>query len=256
MGGRGSRSGGGAGGGAGGGNINAMWRQAFQPVPPPVLTPGQPVPAITQQQLQAMTDQEFATYLAGLKSTPIDKLTYYNDNWDTQRLIANMPELNRAPDVVDPQSFAQLPGEALYRTVNITRNESAVDICARTMTSDVTTIGAGRMGDGFYFANSLHGSQVNYGKYRGDINRTATMAVKLNSNAKPISESSLTNMLYKESSTVRNAVYGMKSNGDWSGSGLMAYALRKGYNVVHSGSYYNIIDRSVATFSGGIVPWT
>lgn len=257
MGGRGSRSGGAGGGGlfagAGGGGIPI----AIPTGPPPNVVPGQPVPAISIQQLQSMTDDEFANYLTGLKSTPIDSRTYYNNDWDTQRLVANMPELNRAPQVVDAQTFASLPGETLYRTVNATGGDSAIDICGRTMASDVTTIGAGVMGDGFYFSNSKSVSQSGYGYHKGDITRTATMQAKLNQNAKVISSTKLDQMLSRESSTVRNAVRGMRSGGQWSGSGKMAYALRKGYNAVRRGDgVVNLIDRNAGTWSGEIIPWT
>ncbi len=255
MGGRGSRSGGfgvgGGGFGAAGGVGGALFGTPQAVTPPPVQN-GQPVPAITIQQLQSMNDQEFATYMNGLKSTPIDPLTYYNNDWDTQRLVANMPELNRAPQIADAQTFAAMKGETIYRTVNASGADTAVDICARTMTSDVTTIGEGRMGDGFYFANSLSGSQA-YGYSRNNINRTATMTAKLNSNARVVSESRLNQMLSNEKPAVRNAVRRMSSGGSWSGdSGLMAYALYKGYNVVNSSSYYNVIDRNAVTFSGDL----
>lgn len=252
MGGRGSRSGGlGAGGGFGaiGGAGGALFGTAGATTPPNVQ-PGQPVPAITIQQLQSMNDQEFATYLTGLKSTPIDRNTYYNNDWDTQRLVANMPELNRAPQIADAQTFASLPGQPIFRTVNKSGTDTAVDICARTMTSDVTTIGGGRMGDGFYFANSLSGAQ-SYGTYRNNVNNTATMSAKLNGNARVISDANLQRMFSQESSTVRNAVTGM-SGGGWTGSSKMAYALYKGYNVVNDGSYYNVIDRNAVTFSGDL----
>ena len=219
----------------------------------PPIVPGQPVPAITVAQLQGMTDDEFATYMAGLRSTPIDSNTYYNHDWDTQRLAANMPELNKAPEIVDPGTFAQLSGTTLYRTVNSTGRESAMDIVDRTLTSDVTTIGEGRMGDGFYFADTLRGSQL-YGTTHGDVQKTATMAMKLNGNARIVDEGRLRSMLSQESPTLRRAVIGMKSGGNWSHSGLMAYAIRKGYNVVHNGSYYNVIDRTAATFSGDVIP--
>lgn len=255
MGGRGSRSGGG-----GGGGPQVLWTLPLvgpgraAPTPPSVA-PGQAVPAISMQQLQAMNDQEFATYLNGLKSTPIDQLTYYNHDWDTQRLIANMPELNRAPDIVDQQTFDALPGQALYRTVNVQGSDSAVDICARTMTSDVTTIGGGRMGDGFYFANDLRHSQTVYGTYKNNINKTATMSLKLNSNAKVVTETGLQSMLSRESSTVQSAINRM-SGGGWSRSAMTAYALYKGYNVVKGGAYTNIIDRRAATWSGNVIPWS
>ena len=254
MGGRGSRSGGiGAGGlGAAGGGVGGALFNTPQAVTPPNVQPGQPVPAITVQQLQSMSDAEFATYMAGLKSTPIDKNTYYNNDWDTQRLVANMPELNKAPQIADPAAFNSLPGETLYRTVNASGVDSAVDICARTMTSDVTTIGEGRMGDGFYFHVSKSASQQFYGNTRNDIQKTATMSLKLNSNAKVISEDRLQKMLSKESPTMQRAVRGMKSGGQWSGSGYMAYALYKGYNVVSDGRIYNVIDRNAATWSGGL----
>ena len=256
MGGRGSRSGGlGAGGrlGAiGGGAGGALFGQPGATTPPPV-TPGQPVPAITIQQLQSMSDQEFATYMNGLRSTPIDPLTYYNSDWQTQRLAANMPELNLAPQVVDTQTFNSLPGETIYRTVNSNVTESAVAVCGRTMASDVTTIGEGRLGDGFYFHTRLSGSQ-NYGSTRNNIQKTATMSAKLNSNAKIVTESQLQSMLSRESPTLRNAVRNMGNGRYWSESGYMAYALYKGYNVVNDGPIYNIIDRNAATWSGSIIP--
>lgn len=257
MGGRGSRSGGlGAGGGlgaVGGGAGGALFGTPAAATPPQV-TPGQPVPAISIQQLQSMSDQEFAAYMNGLKSTPIDRNTYYNSNWDTQRLVANMPELNRAPQVVDPQTFAGLSGPTIYRTVNANARESAVDICGRTMMSDVTTIGEGRMGDGFYFHARLSSSQGFYGNTSNNIQKTATMSAKLNANARVISESQLQSMLSRESSSVRNAVRGMSSGGQWGGSGYMAYALHKGYNVVSDGTIYNVIDRNAATFSNNVIP--
>ena len=255
MGGRGSRSGGGGGIGAAiGGRLNTLGVGA----PPPNVQPGQPVPAITIQQLQAMTDDEFANYMNGLKSTPIDANTYYNNDWDTQRLVANVPELNQAPQVVDAQTFSSLPGQTLYRTVNATGNESAVDICARTMASDVTTIGAGVMGDGFYFADSKTVSQAGYGNTYNNINKTATMAAKLNQNAKVITNQKLSDMLSRESATVRGAVNRMGSgSGQWGNSGLMAYALKKGYNAIRrSDGVVNLIDRNAATWSGEIVPYT
>lgn len=223
-----------------------------QAVTPPQVQNGQPVPAITIQQLQSMNDQEFANYMIGLKSTPIDKNTYYNNDWDTQRLVANMPELNKAPQIADPATFSSLPGDTIYRTVNAKGVDSAIDICARTMTSDVTTIGEGRMGDGFYFHISKSSSQTFYGNTRNNIQKTATMSAKLNSNAKVISEDRLQAMLSRESPTLRSAVRGMSSGGQWSGSGYIAYALYKGYNVVSDGRIYNIIDRSAATWSGGL----
>lgn len=254
FGGRGSRS------GAGGGGVLGVRMNAanMAAATPPTVTPGQPVPAITQQQLQNMTDQEFVNYLNGLKSTPIDSRTYYNHDWDTQRLVANMPELNRAPQVVDAATFASMKGETIYRTVNSNATESAVDICGRTLTSDVTTIGEGRMGDGFYCASTLLASQGGYGKYKNDVGRTATMQAKLNSNARVITEGKLQQMIMNESPTVKRALGGMKSGGTWTGatgSGAMAYALRKGYNVVRTSSIVNVIDRNAATWSGDLLPW-
>lgn len=257
MGGRGSRSGGAPGGGTGGlggGGLGVGVPIAIPQGPPPNVAPGQPVPAISIAQLQAMDDTQFVNYLNGLKSTPIDPLTYYNDTWDTQRLIANMPELNRAPEVVDANTFASLPGQAIFRTVNAQGTESAVDICGRTMASDITTIGEGRMGDGFYFATSLTSSQRGYGHTPNNIQKTATMSAKLNSNARIVTESQLDRMVNSESRAVRNAILRMKSGGTWTESGYMAYALRKGYNVVSAGGICNVIDRSAATWSNQLVP--
>ena len=252
MGGRGSRAGGRAGRplpGGGAGAVGGIGVGAG--APPPKVKPGQPVPAITQQQLQSMNDTEFVNYLNGLRSTPIDPNIYYNNNWDTQRLIANMPELNKAPQLVDAQTFASLPGETLYRTVNAQGKDTALDICGRTMTSDVSTIGEGVMGDGFYFSNNKRASQ-SYGNTKGNINKSAMMQAKLNQNAKVIEIGTLDRMLSKEPSRVRNAVESMTSGGTWySHSGMCAYALKKGYNVVkRSDGTFNLIDRNAATFLG------
>lgn len=259
MGGRGARSGG-AGGGGGGGGLGGgplLGGGGIGAQAPPQVVPGQPVPAVTMQQLQSMTGQEFADYLNGLKSTPIDPNIYYNHDWDTQRLIANMPELNKAPQVVDAKTFASLPGESLYRTVNASGADSAVDVCARTMMSDVTTIGGGVIGDGFYFANSKSVSQVGYGNTKNNINKTATMVAKLNGNARVVTNTQLTSMLSQEPQSVRTAI--SRTNGGWGGtnSGMMSYALYKGYNVVSNsgGSVLNIIDRSAVTWSGDVIPY-
>lgn len=259
MGGRGSRSGGAPGGTLGGGGVGTLFTTGGIPIPqgpPPNVTPGQPAPPVSIAQLQSMTDTEFVSYLNALNSTPIDPNTYFNADWPTQRLIANMPELNQAPDVVDAATFAKLPGETLYRTVNASGTETAVDICARTMASDVTTIGGGRMGDGFYFANSLGSSQV-YGRTPNNIKQTAVMQAKLNGNARIVGESQIKSMLLRESNAVQNAVSAMDVGaGQWSNSGIMAYALRKGYNVVQAaGSYRNVIDRRAATWSSTVMPY-
>ena len=258
MGGRGTRSSRVAAGGLGlGGGVGIG-----VPVPQgpaPNVQPGQPAPAISIAQLQSMSDAEFVNYINALKSTPIDQNTYFNHDWDTQRLIANMPELNQAPSVVDANTFAGLPGETMYRTVNAAGTSSAIEICARTMASDVTTIGAGGMGDGFYFSTSLTSSQAGFGNTHGNINKTATMSCKLNQNARVVTNTDLNSMLGRESSAVQAAVRNMSSGNTWggSGSGLMAYALRKGYNVVsRRDTTFNVIDRRAATWSDNVIPWS
>ena len=263
MGGRGAKSGGGGAGGGAGGGLGAA-TPILGAVPPPIQ-PGMPAPAITTAQLQAMNADQFTDYLNALRSTPIDQNIYYNNSWDTQRLIANMPDLNQAPQMVDAKTFAGLPGNSLYRTVNETTvpgnnsnwsKQSAIDICARTMTSDVTTIGAGALGDGFYFSPSKSVSQSGYGHHRGDVNKTATMEIKLNNNARVVSYSDLTNMFNRESSKVQNAVLRAgSSSGGWRNSGFTAYALWKGYNVVDDGGRVNIIDRRAATWSSHVEAW-
>lgn len=259
MGSRGARSA--AGGGGGGGGMAA----AGQPigVTPPQVKAGAPAPAVTLAQLQAMDSDTFADYLDALHNTPINPNVYYNNKWATQRLIANMPDMNQAPTMVDAKTFATLSGDTLYRTVNEQTSmggthsnwdsQSAIDICARTMTSDVTTIGAGIMGDGFYFANTRSGSEA-YGNHRNDIQRTAVMQAKLNGNARVVDHYQLSGMLARESSKVQNAVGRVGMTGEWTDSGHMAYALWKGYNVISDGSYFNVIDRRAATWSSRVTP--
>ena len=130
-----------------------------------------------------------------------------------------------------------LDGVELYRGVGTQRSVNS------TMFSNYTYIGDGIHGDGLYFSTSI-ATAYGYGgaTMTGYIDKTM---------ARPIKESSLRAMLGKESSTVRATFRG--------DSGLSAYALYKGYNVIHvpggnAGSGYSVQARGRTSGEDYYVP--
>lgn len=135
---------------------------------------------------------------------------------------------------------------------------SAKDIQEQTLYGDLTRIGAGRMGDGFYFADSKSNSLA-YGHNYGDVKKTAYVKAIVNkSKMRVITESKLKSLYQNEvnsSSKLGKALRkAARNNPPW-GNAMTEFALHLGYNVVKSTSgdgYFNIIDRSVLTMSDKI----
>jgi len=212
--------------------------------------------AKTQAELEAMTDTEFAQYVA--QTQKID-MPNFMPNADTQRFIYAMG-LNKTPEVVDTASFNKISGTTFYRTVNQfydSKNDvgmTAPQIMNQMMKGSLSRIGAGTYGDGYYFADNKSGSS-SYGRTSGNVKATAQVRMKLNSNARAIDYSTLMNM-YRRSKNAKTIgsisdMYDNRRGGDGS---ISVYALKKGYNVIRNGSYINVIDRSAMTIENKINP--
>lgn len=204
----------------------------------------------TVDDIQKMSDDEFVSFLNDIKTLDIPE---FLANSDTQRFVAAI-NYNSLPTVVDPTTFDNITGTTWYRTVNGVYDAStdvgmnAKDIAEQTMYGELSRIGGGYYGDGFYFADDYTGS-IGYGRTTGNILKTAVMRAKIDpSKEKTIDYYKLHSMFGKESPKVRKAInkmVGVSGYGNADEQGYIAYAIRKGYNTIDVGSYRVVLDRSV-----------
>lgn len=203
----------------------------------------------TVNDIQKMSDDEFVSFLNDIKTLDIPE---FLANSDTQRFVTAI-NLNNQPQIVDSNTFDKMSGTTWYRTVNGVYDRSTdvgmtgKDIAEQTMYGELSRIGGGYYGDGFYFADTYAGS-VAYGKTVGDISKTAVMRTKIDSKKeKTIDYYQLDNMLRKESPKVQRAINKMVGVQGYNASeqGYIAYAIKKGYNTIDVGNYKVVLDRSV-----------
>ena len=211
----------------------------------------------TYQTFMNSNDDGKAKIIDTAISTAIPK---YLANASLQKFIYNT-EMNDAPDVVTDKQLDAMNGVEIFRTVNefkdgrLRMKWTAPEIAEQFQYGDITRTNAGggtMLGHGIYFADNFSHSQRNYGSYMNDINKTATLRAKLNSNARVYdyykavqdarseinSGSELGKVLQKADSDSRGAIW----------------ALSRGYNVLKdSGSgYYVILSRKALTVSSTI----
>lgn len=204
-----------------------------------------------------MTDDQKADVIAKARKTPVP--IFLADN-DLQRVLYGL-NLNDKPTLVDDAVLDKMPGKDLYRTVNATNDiknrikYSADEIGAQVIKGSVTRVsdtGGSAHGRGIYFADSYSGSAV-YGHTKGNINKTAVVRAKLNSNARVISESAASSGVSREiasgsklGATLRN-VNSVDRTALW--------ALAKGYNVIQAyNGYHVVLSRTALTASKEIRP--
>ena len=206
----------------------------------------------------AMTDDQKADAItnaisqgvpAHLSQSEFQKFTYNSD-------------MNDKPKVVDDSVLDTMNGTEIFRTVDSVYdkthdlNYTAQDIAnqvrygAKTRYSDS---GGSVYGRGLYFADN-YGESASYGVTSGNINKTAVMRAKLNSNAKTISLNSVRSGLSSEMASgsklgkTLSKIYKSDSH-----SAESIYALSKGYNVITSGfGYFNVLNRNAITMSSTI----
>ena len=242
---------------SGGGNIQ----------PTPQTQPTQQPQVDDTQQAQAMSAQydAFMQMTDDQKADVIDSMikqgvpSHLADN-DFQKMIYNIG-LNDKPQLVDDATLNSMNGTELWRTVNnvydrkndisYTADQIARQVQAGRVTR-VSDTGGSVYGRGIYFADSKSESSY-YGNTRGNVQKTAQIRCKLNSNAKVISYNSAVNGVSSEISKGTKLGKVLKKCDRQSQSSI--YALAKGYNVITSGGgYYNVLNRNAVTMSNGIKP--
>lgn len=243
---------------SGGGNI--------QPTPQTQQQTQQPQVDDTQQ-AQAMSAQydAFMQMTDDQKADVIDAMikqgvpAHLADN-DFQKMIYNIG-LNDKPQLVDDDTLDSMNGTELWRTVNnvydrqndisYTADQIARQVQAGRVTR-VSDTGGSVYGRGIYFADSKSESSY-YGNTRGNVQKTAQIRCKLNSNAKVISYSKAG--LGVSSEIMNGTKLGKVLKKCDRQSQTSIYALAKGYNVITSGhGYYNVLNRNAVTMSNGIKP--
>ena len=219
------------------------------------------------QQAQAMSAQydAFMAMSDDEKADVIDKMiaqgvpAHLADN-DFQKMIYNIG-LNDRPQLVDDATLDGMNGTELFRTINNvydSRNDisyTADQIARQVQAGRVTRVsdnGGSVYGRGIYFADDKRESSY-YGNTRGNVQKTAQIRCKLNSNAKVIRHSQATQGVSAEISKGTKLGKVLRKCDRDSQSSI--YALAKGYNVITSGhGYYNILNRNAVTMSNGIKP--
>lgn len=174
---------------------------------------------------------------------------------DFQKFVYNSG-LNDKPDVVDDATLDSMNGTELFRTVNNVYDRqndisyTADQIAKQVMAGRVTRTsdnGGSAYGRGIYFADNKSDSSV-YGNTRGNVQKTAQIRCKLNSNAKVIDYNSAIRGCNREitsGSKLGKVLYKVDDD-----SSVSIYAMTKGYNVITSGhGYYNVLNRNAVTMS-------
>lgn len=178
-----------------------------------------------------------------------------------QRMIYNL-KFNDKPQLVDDKTLDTMNGTEFFRTVNSVYDKkndlgySATEIAKQIQTGSITRTsdnGGSVFGRGIYFADDYAHSTRNYGHTVNDVNETAVVRAKLNSNAKVISHTRAENGAYNEIRSGSKLGQLLKQ-ADFD-SRPSIFATIKGYNVIENGTgYYVVLNRRAITMSKTIKP--
>lgn len=214
------------------------------------------------QQAQAMSAQydAFMKMNDDQKADVIDSMikqgvpSHLADN-DFQKMIYNIG-LNDKPQLVDDATLNSMNGTELWRTVNNVYDRqndisyTADQIARQVQAGRVTRVsdnGGSVYGRGIYFADNKTESSY-YGNTRGNVQKTAQIRCKLNSNANIINHSKAVSGANAEIS--KGTKLGKVLSKCDRHSQASIYAMAKGYNVITSGhGYYNVLNRNAVTMS-------
>ena len=209
------------------------------------------------QKFMSMTDDEKADFIV---NTTKQSVPAHLSDTSLQRFIYNS-NMNDTPQLVDDNVLDTMNGTELFRTVNNVYDRqndlsySADQIARQVQAGRITRTsdnGGSAYGRGIYFANDYTESSY-YGNTRGNVQKTAVIRAKLNSNAKVISYSNATSGVSREinsGSKLGNALRKCDRQ-----SQVSIYALAKGYNVIsanNSSGYFVILNRNAVTMSKSI----
>ena len=219
------------------------------------------------QQAQSMSAQydAFMQMSDDQKADVIDSMikqgvpSHLADN-DFQKMIYNIG-LNDKPQLVDDATLDSMNGTEMWRTVNNVYDRqndisyTADQIARQVQAGRVTRVsdnGGSVYGRGIYFADNKTESSY-YGNTRGNVQKTAQIRCKLNSNANIINHSKAVQGVRTEiNNNTKLGKVLRKCDGH---SQASIYAMAKGYNVITSGhGYYNVLNRNAVTMSKTISP--
>lgn len=244
---------------SGSGNIQPTPTQQTQQAQQPQVDDTQQAQAMSAQYdaFMQMSDDQKADVIDAMIKQGVP--AHLADN-DFQKMIYNIG-LNDKPQLVDDATLDSMNGTELFRTINNvydSQNDisyTADQIARQVQAGRVTRVsdnGGSVYGRGIYFADNKSDSAM-YGNTYGNVQKTAQIRCKLNSNAKVISHNkALQGVSAEKASRSKLGMVLRKCDYD---SQASIYALAKGYNVITSGhGYYNILNRNAVTMSKTINP--
>lgn len=170
--------------------------------------------------------------------------------------------IDGTPQIVNDSALDSIGGIEIYRTVNSVYDRyndvgyTGLEIAQQLQYGDFTRFsdtGGSAYGRGLYFSNDYSGSS-SYGNVHNNVNKTAMVRAKLNSNAKIMDYSSARRGVSNEVAKGTTLGKALNKIND-SRSAVSIYALAKGYNVLVSDTnfgrdtYVNVLDRSALTMS-------
>ncbi len=243
MGGR----GGGSGGGGGAFLTNAQINQIAAKIAAQQQTP-QPKQTVEEgmfSKFMSSTDDQKAAMIDTLRHEDVPAFLANND---FQRLTYSIGGDDK-PTLVSDAKLKTMSGTEIYRTVNSVRDTkngitySADMIAAQVQKGSVTRVsdtGGSFYGRGIYFADNYRDS-IAYGNVSGKVSSTAVIKGKITSSAKVVSYSKATSMLRAEINS--GSKLGKAISKCDSASQVSIYAYSKGYDVIQSGTYMNVLSR-------------
>ena len=253
MGGRGSKSSLSASGSATGGSLlnaqNNNQQNIANQAPTASNTPVNPagVNALTQ-----MTDDQLATLFKNSKT--VDMPNHLSDVNDATQKFVYAAGLNAKPQVLDTASFNQylkdnnIPqSQVLARSVggaNYVVNGTQIKLSPSQVTSMIKDGELNYIGG--KYGGMVHGAgtyfDMNGGRPTGYGSRNSSTCLGvLSKNAKVIDHFTLDSQVKRFQQSHPNF---SKAVGSYSNRTMSIYALAMGYNVISSGSYHNVLDRS------------
>lgn len=217
-----------------------------------------PVMAAAITALSQMTDAQLAQLV--LQSRGIDMPNQLKDAADRTQEFVYAAGLNEKPLVLDDAAFAQylkdngIPtSQIISRSVNpITYRNSdgtrvtltASDVIDMMKYSRLNYVG-GKHGGQVYGAGTYFDMNGGRGTGYGSTGSKTAIAALNPATAKVISDTALRG---RAAQFAQSHPQFARAVGSYSSSTMSIYALAMGYNVIQSGSYHNVIDRSALVY--------
>lgn len=196
---------------------------------------------VSYDDFMKMPESQRIATMENIISNPAIQVPNYLDNSDTSKVLYALG-MNNKPTVVSDAQLDAMQGRELFRTVYESSSmppPSSDAILDQIRNGDYTQMsgsGGSAHGRALYFATDFYGSAVyGHGKKNALISRS-----KINSNAKIVSQSTLTAQMQQK---------GFHVNGTLHTDQRALYAISQGIDGWYSSSYTMIINRGALTMS-------